>query len=98
MSSSRLLERTVQGEEFWVLDDDEPRDIPAVPVGLSDDWKQLDPIDEMLAVLVRLGRQEEADLIESILGEGEEALLRAFVSAQWAPEWDSDEDRAYDNM
>jgi hypothetical protein len=68
-------------------------------LGLDADWNYGNPVDELLTVLVNLGRGAEAEVIRRVLVDDtqeEDMLIRSLVSAKWAEDWDSPEDSVYD--
>ncbi len=69
---------------------------------LSETWRTDDPVEDALLTLAFLGRNEEAELIRTVLERREECetdvLIRTLVSNLWAEGWDSEEDAVYDDM
>ncbi len=69
---------------------------------LSETWRTDDPVEGALMELAFLGRDEEAELIRTVLERREECetdqLIRTLVSSVWAEGWDSEDDAVYDDM
>ena len=67
---------------------------------LADRWHRRDSISELVDELIATGREREAVIVEAILSRGDsvaaqDLAIKNFVSADWAEDWDSPEDRIY---
>jgi len=68
---------------------------------LADRWHHRDAVHQLVDELFATGRTEEAKLVGAILTSSvaaEDMAVRAFLTSDWAEDWNSPEDSVYDRM
>jgi hypothetical protein len=95
MSRAHLAAALDESTSGWESDTSQPEGST-----LQERWHARDTVDQLVSELLNTGRTKEAGIVEAILnkseGDGDEQVIRAYVSSLWAEDWDSDEDASYD--
>ena len=107
MSAGVLVKEREWLEDWNILVEDEldpvaDAEIEVEDASLADRWVASDPLDEVLMILVRTGREREAQIIARILGDRDDDKLHRAMLISMQPslaeDWDSPEDAIYDEL
>jgi len=80
---------------------EEPPGVTPTYDSLADRWHHRDAVHQLVDELFATGRTEEAKLVRAILTSSdaaEDMAVRAFLTTDWAEDWNSPEDSVYDRM